>query len=430
MTRRPFASGGEPRTRRGGLVALLRIACIISCIAFLVHAVTWAPRLTYGFAMYYTYARLVLTGETLAGVYGEEYFNAKVHEYGFDLRDEPNNLPTAALAYIPVAWPGPAAGKVLWTIASVAFFAWALMLLFRLSGIPPGGVPGLVLLTLVLLWHPGWQAVALGQVYILLLLVFLLFIRWLPRSDALSGLFLGSAAIMKGYGAVPAVLLAVKGRWIVIGVSAVAALGVALATLPWLGAESWKAFFGFVLTSLGSRSQDANVAYQTVNGFVRHLFTYDTAWLPHPLVVAPPWIIAVISIGANLLLILAAVLAFRKAGEGEQLLAYGGAIAAGVMTAPLAEEYHYVLLLPLLFGLAGKCAAWRMRGGRPGLPEALGAAGALVAAAPSATHALQDASYPLVLLAYGKLGAGLALLGAAAFSIRRGLTNPPAADHA
>ena len=409
-------------------MAVARAACVCSFLAFAYHAVVWTPRLTYGFAMYYTYARLVLEGETLRGAYDEEHFNAKVREFGFHVRDEPNNLPTAALAYIPVAWAGPTAAKVLWTGVSLALYGWSLALLFSLSRIPAGNLPGLMLLTLAFLWHPAWQTIALGQVYMLVLLLFLLFIRQLSRTrDRAAGMFLALVAIVKGYGAVPGILLAVKGKWKIIGISAGTAVVVVLATLPMLGADSWGEFYGSVLTPLGSRPQDANATYQTLNGFLRHLFTFDPLWLAHPLVAAAPWVATTVSYAVSLVLVIAALLVFGNAGEGEHLLAYGGAIAAGVFTAPLAEEYHYVLLLPLLFGLAARCLAWRVEGGKAGLPEWLGAAAALGAAAPTLAHTFQDAAYPLVLLAYIKLAAGLSMLGAAALAIRRGRHVPPPA---
>ena len=414
------SSDGVAQPRPRGAAVFLRAACLLSCTAFIVHAAIWAPRLTNGFAMYYTYARLALEGNTLAGAYGEEYFNAKVREFGFDLRDEPNNIPTAALPYLPVAWLPPSAAKIAWTALSLLLFAWSLKILFALSRLRAGDTLGLLLLTLLFLWHPAWEALALGQVYVLLLVVFILFIRHLSgKKGALSGVFLALAALFKGYGGVPAVLLGMRRKWNVIGVSAALAAGMVLVTMPVLGVESWRAFYDNVLRSLGSRPEDAHVTYQTLNGFVRHLLTYDAVWLRHPLADAAPWVVTMISYGVNSALILGTVIAFRNAGEREDLLAYGAAIAAGVMTAPLAEEYHYVLFLPLLFGLVAQCAGWRERGGTPGLPEALGVLAALAMAAPSATHALQDSAFPLVLLAYGKLAAGLAMLAAGVLALMR-----------
>ncbi|HTY58868.1 MAG TPA: hypothetical protein VMF59_08615, partial [Bacteroidota bacterium] len=94
-------------TRTPVLRFIAGAACSIAFLGFAHHAIFWAPRLTYGFAMYYTYARLALAGETLDRAYDDAYFQGKLREFGFDLRDEPNNPPTASLALMPLAWLPP-----------------------------------------------------------------------------------------------------------------------------------------------------------------------------------------------------------------------------------------------------------------------------------------------------------------------------------
>jgi hypothetical protein len=121
--------------------------------------------------MYYTYARVAIHGESRDSVYDGAFFNAKVREFGFNIRDEPNNSPTAGLVCVPVAWLEPVSAKIVWSALSLAAIAFALKLLFELSGVRPSGTVRLLMLTVVFLWHPAYANVAFGQVYFVLLLL-------------------------------------------------------------------------------------------------------------------------------------------------------------------------------------------------------------------------------------------------------------------
>ncbi|HEX7572747.1 MAG TPA: glycosyltransferase family 87 protein, partial [Bacteroidota bacterium] len=315
-----------------------RVACLIAFIAFSVHACLWIPRLTYGFAMYYTYARLALEGESLDRAYDDVYFNAKVREFGFDLQDQPNNPPTAALAYMPVAWLQPVLAKIVWSCVSLAALAYALKLLFEISGIRASGNAGLWLLTLVFLWHPAYDTVALGQVYFLLLLLFSLSMKGLMRERvAGTAIPLALALLVKGYGVVPALLLALRRRWkeflIVVSIATL----LIIVTLPLLGRKSWPAFFSTVLPSLGSQPSSAHVAYQTINSLLRHLFTFDPQWLPHPVFVLPGVLVTFLSYSISITVVVAVLLRSRLESGPEKFLSFSAAVAAGVVTAPLAE---------------------------------------------------------------------------------------------
>lgn len=385
------------------------IACLSAFAAFAYHASLWSPRLTSGFAMYYTYARLTLNGESLDRVYDDTNFNARVREFGFDLQDKPNNPPTAGLAYLGVAWLAPVPAKIAWTCLSVAALVWALSLLFALSGIRPSGGAGLWLLALVFIFRPLSESIAFGQIYCLLLLLFALSMKAavLERTGG-AALPLAFSTVLKGYGIIPAILFGVWRRWKVIGVMLAVSAFVIAGTLPLLGRGSWTAFVGTVIPALGGLPPNAHVAYQTINGLLRHLFTYDPEWLPHPAVVLPGLAVSLLSYGIRLALV-AWVLTRPAIRSGrKKFLALGAALGAGVVTAPLAEEYHYVLFIPLVFALAAVHVHRPLEWKNPGTLIAAGAI--LLMAAPVDYKHLQYAFFPLVLLAYPKLYAGLTIL--------------------
>jgi hypothetical protein len=361
--------------------------------------------------MYYAYARLTLEGEKLDRIYDETYFNAKIREFGFDLQDRANNAPSAGLAYLPVAWLSPPGAKIAWCLLSLAALGYALKVLFDVCAIRPAGPAGLWLLTLVFAWRPLYDTLAYGQVYIVMLLLFALSMKGVLRENtAGTAAPLALAIVLKGYGGVPVLLLALRRRWKEIALAVLIAGSVILATLPLLGPASWWTFAGVVLPSIGSNPSDGHVAYQTVNGFIRHLCMYDPLWLPHPVFPMLPFVVALLSYGGSVGV--AGFVLYRSPwrSPAERVRSYAAAIGAGVVTAPLAEEYHFVLFIPLVFVLAsdftteGGAREWK------GAAARFAALAVLVMAAPLNYKSLQFASFPAVLLAYPKLYAGLVLL--------------------
>jgi hypothetical protein len=410
------ATPSSPRWKR----FVPRLACLIACLAFLFHACLWIPRLTYGFAMYYTYARLALVGETLDRVYDDAYFNGKVREFGFDLHDEPNNPPTAALAYMPVAWLQPVWAKIVWSAASLAALGYALKVLFEISGIRASGNTGLWLLTLVFLWRPAYDTIAFGQVYFLLLLLFVLSMKELMRKRAAgTAAPLTLALLLKGYGLTPVLLLAFRRRWKEVGIVVSFSAIIIIATLPLFGTISWLAFISTVLPSLGRLPPHAHVAYQTINGLLRHLFTYDPVWLPHPVLELPGFLVTLLSYGISITLVLLVLLRTSLVSGPDKFLSFGAALGVGVVTAPLAEEYHFVLFIPLIFALAARFDAPGSSGYWKGFSKLIPAMAVLVMAAPINYKGLQYASFPAVLMAYPKLYAGLAILWYARVVMKR-----------
>jgi hypothetical protein len=361
--------------------------------------------------MYYAYARLAMEWGSLDRVYDEEYFNSRLREFGFELRDQPNNAPTAGLIYMPVAWLPPVPAKIVWSGVSLLALAFALRVLLGINGIRPSGTVGLWLLTLVFLWRPAYDTVAFGQVYFVLLLLFALSMKSMLRGGAAgTAIPLALAVLMKGYGLVPVLFLAIQKRWKEIALCAATAACVVIVTLPLLGGTSWAQFFSAVLPSLGRLPPHAHVAYQTINGLMRHLFTYDPGWLPSPAVVLPEFIVTALAFSLSAALIGFVLVRSRRVSARGKLLAYSAALACSVVTAPLAEEYHFVLFIPLIVALAAVIATPKAPGNRRGFGTLIPGIAVLVLAAPINYKALQYTSFPAVLLAYPKLYAGLAIL--------------------
>ncbi|MBM2840941.1 MAG: hypothetical protein HW412_1469 [Bacteroidetes bacterium] len=116
------------------------------------------------------------------------------------------------------------------------------------------------------------------------------------------------------------------------------------------------------------------------------------------------------SFGLSVLLI---SLILRKIGSGKGdalLLSYSSAIAVSVVTAPSAEEYHYVLFLPLMVGLILFRVKVLMENQRFRIIDVVLSCAIVLMALPLKYKTLQFESFPMILLAYPRLTAGLVLL--------------------
>ncbi len=176
-----------------------------------------------------------------------------------------------------------------------------------------------------------------------------------------------------------------------------------------LGIDTWKEYLTAVSGKMGQLPEMGHTAYQTINSFLLHLFAYDPKWLPHPLLILPDNIVFILSICISLLFIFYIVFD-SKPDEQFFPLSFSAAIAAGVVTAPVAEEYHYLLFLPLTIGIS------KILFEQFSVKKAFGAAdifflaSVLIMILPLNYKSLQFSSAPLYLIAYPKLYAGIILL--------------------
>jgi hypothetical protein len=230
------------------------------------------------------------------------------------------------------------------------------------------------------------------------------------RRPLLSSVPLSISFILKGYGVVPLLWLMIAGRWKETVLFLVAALAVIVFALPIFDLEVWKSFYSSVVSTMGTLPQDAHVAYQTINSLTNHLFTYDEAWLPEPLLRLPKSAAMSISVLLSLLVIWYVARNFSTRTLNETLLSYSAAIAAGVIVSPRAEEYHFVLFLPLTIGLAVTMLEQYGKHRTLLLRYWIFLIAALVMCIPMSYRDVHFSPAPLVLLGYPKLYAGAALL--------------------
>jgi hypothetical protein len=321
------------------------------------------------------------------------------------------NPPSAALLMLPLAWLPLETARVAWLWLNLALLAGAVTVL-ALAFIPrhaPGAAGWrAAFVAFACLYWPLRENLRLGQVYGLLLLLFalaLLALHAAPgRAPARAGLPLGLAAAAKLSGGPLWLVLALRGQGRRALVAATLAAGVVFAlSLSLTGWTSWQRWLQVAAQAAGGSSSATATAFQTVPSFFQHLSVYDARWSPSPLL-PWPWL----GRAAAWTVIAAALLITLVRAQGADLdLAFAAGLTAGVVLLPLAEEYHYTLLLLPLAVAAGRLAA--DGGPRSAADAAVLATAALLLAAPWPYKLPELFAGWQALLAYPRLYGGFCL---------------------
>jgi hypothetical protein len=265
------------------------------------------------------------------------------------------------------------------------------------------GVSTASVLAALLAYHPLAVNFALGQAYLLLLLLLAAGILALLRNHPiLAGLALAGIVAIKGYYGVLLLPLIPARQWRALGVACGASLALALASLPLLGTSAWAAYLRGS-SGLAHNPSSTVTAYQTIHGLIAHLLWRDARWNPSAPLDLPALAGSLWLLGAAALLLLPP--AWSRGGRLDRRIWTRGMllmVPAALLAAPLAEEYHYTLLaLPLLV-LWGCALAGRL----PRMHIGLLVLATALATSPLPTYgrALQGAAS---LLYYSKLAAAL-----------------------
>ena len=399
---------------------ILRICLVAALIIFSLYSILKIPKLTYGFAAYYTSSRMVLEGEQLAKQYDFDYFNSKIKEYGFNnIQDMPNNLPSNVFVMLPLAWMEPGAAKITWGILSILFLGASVLLLLKSFDIKPSSVLGLIFMIFSLLFYPVYHNIALGQIYLLLLFLFSLSMYFIKQKkyDS-SSIFPALTVVFKGYGFLLPIWFLVRKKSKVFFICTGAVVLMILISVPVLGFESWRVFAGVIKPYLLQNDASSMTVYQTVSGFLKHMFVFDQKWNPFPITGLPHDTVFIFSALISLCIIYFFFKSAYKADDDTHsvLISYALILGVSVITAPLAEDYHYVLFLPLIFVLGKNL----FTGGidKLTIPQIIFISAIVLMALPLDLRFFYLEKPPLVLLAYFRLYAGIALLLLGAFEIK------------
>jgi hypothetical protein len=309
---------------------------------------------TDGFAAYYTASRILLRQpRDVPRLYDDVWFQSRIDEFGFaGVRDIYNiQPPTMTLLLAPVAWMPRPLARAVWVALAAACWFGGCALLYRLVSSKSLGLRSLVVLAaLTTAYLPLRENFKRGQCYALLLLLLVAHFRLLIARRAwarwAAGVPLGFMLAIKVAGAWLWPLLLLSRRWRTVVAAAAACLAVSLAASTVFGWAAWEPY----LRELPRLSHDPmrdTSGYQTVTSFFGHLLVRDPIYSPRPVANLP-----VVARCATALVILWAIVqsvrSQRLDHESFQVraLSIGVLDALVVSMAPIAETYHYLLVLP------------------------------------------------------------------------------------
>jgi hypothetical protein len=407
----PSPRGRGRRRLTAIAVPLLAIAAALWLVVGV--AVPASTKLTNGFAAYYTAAHLIRERASADRFYDDDWFQAETIRLGFGRARDIYNLnpPAAALILWPLADLNPVSAKQVWTWVNLVFLGLACL---ALAASEPGDQwlqRAALALALVGLFEPVIEGMRLGQVYALLLLLeagFVLSVR--RKFDSAAGVSLAVMLAFKTAGLALPAMLAVRRRWVALTSTLVGSAIVVAAASAVLGPSAWATYARAVI-SVESHREIAMTAYQSVPGFLAHLFRFDPEWNRAP-VVDVPWLVLPLTLGVAAFI--AGVTAWRtwtakSTTAGKDTGHVGSALAAWVMLSiflnPAAADYHYTLAVVPAFLLLIRFAGQST--GRIALAAALIGIVLIGAPWPQRVFAMSDGLAGLV--AYPRLYGGLIL---------------------
>lgn len=333
---------------RGRLLAIL--AAVITWTLLVVGEILPdINRVTPGFASYYGASYAVLHGGA-ADLDDNDRFPPWVVQSGIDGIHEifGGNVPTLALLMIPLTAFPPATAQTIWLIVDVSLLALCAWLAGKAAA-PHNPVARWWIAAAFPLLASVSEALRYGQVYLLMASLSLIAIRALQeRQDIAAGVAVAGMLLIKPYYGVLCLGLLVWSRRprSLVAASAVIVFVIigsrSLLTDVWLG-------FPSALANANAEPWASVPVYQTINGLTQRLFQYTPAWNPNPLIDAP-WLATVLRYGLTIILV---VVTLWQARKHDPLWLWPPALALMPILSPLAEVYHYnLLMLPIAVGIA------------------------------------------------------------------------------
>jgi hypothetical protein len=300
--------------------------------------------MTHGFPVYYTPARLLVEGRWSTQVYDLEWFSQQTRAFtnGLIVEKYAPHPPSMTLLALPLAWLDLTTARTLWFLINAALLVGGILLLNSGFKILPGISFGLEITALALLLSPVAENFRLGQAYVLLFFLFALAYRGLVlNQSATVGIALGTAAAFKLSGAPLWLVLAARGRWRDLASSLAVVVLIFIITGFVLGWHTWLYFISIVPAYFGAHPDVSHLAFQTTPSFFQHMFSGDPQWNPVPLFQLP-WLATLLTALVTLGVLVFTIFKSRTAPLD---LAFSSGLILSVILFPIAEEYHYSLVL-------------------------------------------------------------------------------------
>lgn len=254
--------------------------------------------------------------------------------------------PSTALAFLPLAYVPGSWLPIGWAALNVAALIASLVLIAR-TVTWPDRHPLIAVFAVgcLLLSAPFGQNLHNGQAYLLMMTA----CAWVVAGDAArksvpAAIGLAWLALSKLAGWPTWVLFAAMRDWRTLAVAFALIVAAVAASLPLIGLSMWLHYFTVVLPTGVSSPKATVTAYQTVPSFLAHAFRWDAEWNPSP-VADIPFLAAVLTAAIALVLV-GATVALARRNSNARLRAVAASIVLSVLLSPVAEQYHYLMVVP------------------------------------------------------------------------------------
>lgn len=299
------------------------------------------------FPNYYVSSKLLLEGKDLSDLYSNQVFNDLIHSYGIDQSGKFSPFPPpTAFIMLPVAGFHPITAKRIWTCINILLLYGIILLFSRISKFNLRLSAIVVLLSGVALFNNFY----LGQVYLLVL--FMWMIAWIQseKRSAWSGLLLASGIAIKYFPIVTLPALLIRKNFKTIVAIAISLIGIALLSIIIIGLQPCNDFINSVLFDhLNGKLEGQNpyaFAFQSWNSLALNLFSRDPIINPDPVF---DWPNGVIILKAVVFLGLISTLFYTlyKLKNHRDLATYSVVFLSlfALAFSPASASYHLLLLL-------------------------------------------------------------------------------------
>jgi len=308
------------------------------------------------FPNYYVSSKLLLEGKDLSDLYSNKHFNELIHSYGIDQSGKfaPFPPPTA-FVMLPLAGFDALTAKRIWTCINLLLLFGVILLFGKISGLTNTQSAGVVLLSGAALYNNFY----LGQVYLLVLFMWMLAYVWAEKRPGLAGAFLATGISIKYFPVVSIPSLLVNRNFKMLVATAISLIGIALLSIIIIGTKPCNDFINSVLFDhLNGNLEGQNpyaFAFQSWNSLALNLFMKDAILNPNPVF---DWPQGVVIFKAIVFLVMISVLVYSIFGlrDHPRLSEYSIVFLSffALAFSPASASYHLLLLLfpgALLIGL-------------------------------------------------------------------------------
>src|SRR6185436_16766277 len=361
-----------------GIKILLVVVWLAALLTFIQRVLLpSAKTITYVFMGYYTASWLLAHGQWTPEAYDDTRFNAQVETLsGGKVGDIISyNPPAVALILWPLAGLSPEEARWIWTLINGMLLIFAGVLIFRTLAHVARSQPvsrwlWLALSALALVYAPLVENFQFGQVYVFMLFLYAVGLWALTnKRETMAGLGLGLAGVLKLSGLpiwlllltqslncsppasarvaptrarVGRVLETISYRWPCFPWRLFAvAFALFVLSVPLVTPAMYFSFLSRIPSELSSTPWVTLTVYQTTNSFFAHFFRFDARFNPTPLANVP-----LLADGLTLLIVtLSLAFTLWRSRFADLTLAFASATVLSVILYPVAEQYHYTLLL-------------------------------------------------------------------------------------